>query len=48
LQDFLFDHLVGKAEQRQGHGKPERFGGLHIDNESYLVGFCIGSSVSRR
>ena len=27
----LFDHLVGAAEQRCWHVKPERLGNLHID-----------------
>ena len=29
----LFDHLVGAAEQRQGHGKTECFRGLEVDNQ---------------
>jgi hypothetical protein len=29
----LFDHLVGAAEKRQRHGKPERLGSLEIDDQ---------------
>ena len=28
----LFDHLIGAGEQIVRHYKPERFGGLEIDN----------------
>src|SRR5215203_928507 len=28
-----FDHLVGAAEQRRRHGKPERAGGFEIDHQ---------------
>src|SRR5215813_5893428 len=33
-----FDHLVGAAKQRQGHGKTERFRGLEINVELDLRG----------
>jgi hypothetical protein len=32
----LFDHLVGQREQRRRNFKPERFGGLQIDDELEL------------
>ena len=28
----LFDHLVGAGQERRGHVKAERLGGLEIDN----------------
>jgi hypothetical protein len=33
LRKGLFDHLVSAAEHRQRHFKPERFGGLEIDDQ---------------
>jgi hypothetical protein len=30
---WLFDHLVGAAEQRQRHGETEHSGGLRIDDQ---------------
>jgi hypothetical protein len=32
----LFDHLVGKLLEMQGHLKAEGFGGLEIDRECVL------------
>ena len=28
----LFDHLVGKREQRRGHGEPEHISGHMVDD----------------
>jgi hypothetical protein len=43
----LFDHLVGAAEKRQRHGKPERLGSLEIDDQLDLTGKSTGFSPLR-
>src|SRR5262249_15106193 len=35
---FLFDHLVGKGEQRRLHFKAERLGSLEVDDQVVLGG----------
>ena len=37
-----FDHLVGAAEQRQGHGQAERFSGLEVDDQFEFGGLLHG------
>jgi hypothetical protein len=41
------DHLVGAAEKRQRHGKPERLGSLEIDDQLDLTGKSTGFSPLR-
>jgi hypothetical protein len=38
LQELLFDHLIGTAEQRERERDTERPGGLHIDDQLHLRG----------
>ena len=39
-----FEHLVGGREERLGHGKTERLGGLEVDGERYWSVACTGRS----
>jgi hypothetical protein len=39
-----FEHLVGGREERLGHGKTKRLGGLEVDGERYWSVACTGRS----
>jgi hypothetical protein len=44
---LLFDHLIGDGEQPRRHGKAERFGGLHINNQLEFRRLNHGLQASR-
>ena len=43
-----FDHLAGAGEHGWRQRQTERLGGRELMTNSYLVGFCTGSSLAFR